>query len=89
MNLGDIVCSTAGRDAKRCFVVVGIPKEGYALISDGKLRKAEKPKLKKLKHLAFTGKTCLEIKEKLDLGEPVFNGSIREALKLNANKGEE
>ncbi len=89
-SLGDQVCSTAGRDAKKCFLVVGILDEQYVLISDGKLRKTDKPKKKKIKHLTSLGINHEEIKQKLTNKVPVTNKEIRSALnKINANKGEE
>lgn len=50
---GMIVRSRAGRDAGRWCVIVGL-EENYALLADGDLRKIEKPKRKKLMHLART-----------------------------------
>lgn len=51
---GQIVISKAGRDINRKFVILKIIDENYVLISDGKLRKIDKPKLKKNKHLQKT-----------------------------------
>lgn len=51
---GQVVISKAGRDKLRKFIIVDIINEDYVLICDGKLRKIEKPKLKKTKHLAKT-----------------------------------
>lgn len=45
------VCSKAGRDKGRFFAVLSIEAD-FAYIADGDLRKIEKPKRKKLKHLA-------------------------------------
>ena len=50
---GMIVRSRAGRDAGRWCVIVGL-EENFALIADGDLRSLEKPKRKKLMHLAPT-----------------------------------
>lgn len=55
---GMIVRSRAGRDADRWCVVIGL-EENFALIADGDLRPLEKPKRKKLMHLAPT-RTVLE-----------------------------
>ena len=55
---GMIVRSRAGRDAGRWCVIVGL-EENFALIADGDLRSLEKPKRKKLMHLAPT-RTVLE-----------------------------
>ena len=50
--LGHLVVSLAGRDKDIICAVVGVPDdEGYVLIADGKIRKVENPKKKKLKHL--------------------------------------
>ena len=50
--LGQLVVSLAGRDKGCVCAVVGNPDdEGYVLIADGRIRKVETPKKKKLKHL--------------------------------------
>ena len=87
-SLGDKVCSTAGRDAKKCFFVVGIIDEQYVLISDGKTHKVEKTKKKKIKHLVFQ-ESCEEVKQRLINNYALTNPLVREAIKINANKGEE
>ena len=43
---GQIVYSKAGRDQKRCFVVLKVEGE-YVYLADGDLRKVETPKKKK------------------------------------------
>ena len=48
-----VVCSKAGRDKGRFFAVLSL-EDDFAYIADGDLRKLEKPKRKKLKHLAPT-----------------------------------
>ena len=50
---GMIVRSRAGRDAGRWCVIVEL-EENFAAIADGDLRTLEKPKRKKLMHLART-----------------------------------
>ena len=52
LRLGQVVRSRAGRDKNRFFIVVMIRDEDYVYIADGDLRKIEKSKLKKIKHLA-------------------------------------
>ncbi len=90
MKLGAYVCATRGRDAKKCFLVVGIVDEAYVLISDGRSRKLEKPKRKKIKHLTLLGEGNGEITRKLMSEVPVTNNEIHKALnELNASKGEE
>ena len=50
--VGDVVKSTRGHDQNRLFIVVGIDKNGYLAIIDGRYREKTKPKLKNPKHLA-------------------------------------
>ncbi|MCL2095883.1 MAG: KOW domain-containing RNA-binding protein [Oscillospiraceae bacterium] len=50
LSAGDIVAATAGRDSGKVFIVVGIFDENHVLIADGKSRKADFPKKKKIKH---------------------------------------
>ena len=50
-EIGQVVTSTAGRDSGKRFVVIGYEGESYLFLADGKLRKAQKPKRKKRKHV--------------------------------------
>ena len=50
---GSIVRALAGRDKDGFFVVLGV-EGSYALIADGKRRRIQSPKRKKLIHLAPT-----------------------------------
>ena len=50
-KVGDIVESLYGHDQNRLFIVVGIDKNGYLAIIDGRYRGKTKPKLKNPKHL--------------------------------------
>ena len=50
---GSVVRARAGRDKDKFFVVLQTDGE-YALIADGKRRRVEHPKRKKLKHLSPT-----------------------------------
>ncbi len=60
---GSVVQSKAGRDKGRFFLVVEVEND-HALIADGDLRKLNKPKRKKLRHLGAT-KTMLTLQEPL------------------------
>lgn len=50
---GVVVKAVAGRDSGRYFIVVDY-EDNFVWISDGKTRKLESPKKKKIKHLHFT-----------------------------------
>lgn len=56
--LGQIVLSKAGKDRGSFYAIV-LEDNEFAFIADGRLRKVEKPKRKRKKHLSFT-KTVLE-----------------------------
>ena len=87
---GEAVCSTAGRDAKKCFLVVEVVDEQFVLIADGKLHKIEKPKKKKIKHLVSLGKISQETAQKLTNRQLITNGEIRRVMAtIKAKKGEE
>lgn len=55
IKVGTVVRSTAGHDKGGVFAVIGFTDGEIALIADGKRRKLEKPKKKKLKHLEPLG----------------------------------
>ena len=75
--VGKVVHSKAGRDMHRSFIVIGILNSEYVYISDGKLRKIEKPKKKKVKHLNFTGIVAEEIKDIILSEKEVTNSKIK------------
>ena len=79
IGLGSIVLAKAGRDKGDFFVVVASEGE-FAYICDGKTRKYDKPKKKKLKHLAVTHTVSALICEKLGAGDKVTNNEIRRAI---------
>ena len=73
---GKIVKSKAGHDKGQLFVISGVSdiENGYVFIADGKSRRIEKPKKKKLKHLIL-------LDESLEADEDFTNKKIREAIK--------
>ena len=79
ISISDIIVSTAGRDRGKLFYVIGT--EGvYALIANGKDRKLEHPKRKKLKHVRFVTRTDSRVALKLRTGEKVLNSEMRKEL---------
>ncbi len=77
--IGSVVRSIAGHDKGDYFIVLAL-EDDYAYIADGKLRKAQSPKKKKLKHVQKSGKIAVWLKEKLDNSETVENFELRKAL---------
>ena len=77
---GCVVRSKAGRDEGRMFVVLSLDGEEFAFIADGDLRKVEKPKRKRVKHLYVTEELISSLQSKLQTGEPVENYQVRASL---------
>ncbi|NLK87347.1 MAG: RNA-binding protein [Clostridiaceae bacterium] len=78
--VGRIVVSKAGRDAGRRFVVVKVIDDLYVEVADGDLRRVEKPKKKKIKHLDITDVTVEGVAEKLRSKGRITNAEVRKAL---------
>ncbi|MDP4092457.1 MAG: KOW domain-containing RNA-binding protein [Bacillota bacterium] len=78
---GQVVYSKAGRDAGKKFIVMDIVDKMFVMISDGDLRKVEKPKKKKIKHLEITEDIAGQISEKLKNKIRIGNIEVRNALK--------
>lgn len=81
--LGRVVRSTAGRDESKAFILMKVLDEQYVEISDGDLRKEEKPKKKKMKHLTLTNVVAEEIRDLLINNKKVSNATIRKFLQFN------
>ncbi|MHB1394259.1 MAG: RNA-binding protein [Clostridia bacterium] len=81
ISIGQIVISTAGRDKDDKFVVLCIIDDQYVYISDGGIRKLEKPKKKKIKHLKKLNYVAEELKDKLESKKKLSNSEIRKLLK--------
>ena len=50
-GVGRLVVSLAGRDKGSVLVIIGVCDDGTVLLSDGRRRRLERPKRKKLRHL--------------------------------------
>jgi ribosomal protein L14E/L6E/L27E len=81
ISIGQIVISTAGRDKDNKFVVLCIIDDQYVYISDGGIRKLEKPKKKKIKHLKKLNYVAEDLKDRLESKEKLSNSEIRKLLK--------
>ena len=81
LEIGQIIRSRSGRDKGKFMIIVGFYKDDYVYIADGSLRKSDKPKLKKIKHIAKTNVVSQEIAEVIDSGGSVANMIIIKELK--------
>lgn len=77
--VGQYVKSKAGRDKDRIFIILAIIDENYLQVADGDLRKAEKPKRKKIKHLAVMHAVSEEINQKAE-GKKITNLMLRKEI---------
>ncbi len=81
VEIGQVVISKAGRDKGRKFIILKIIDDKHVYISDGSLRKAEKPKKKKLMHLKSTNFISDTLREKIKSNESIGDFEIRNYLK--------
>lgn len=75
----NIVKSTAGRDAGKFFFVLETQGD-FLLLADGKTRRVECPKRKRLKHVELVGESHSLIAEKIRSGEKITNSELRKAI---------
>ena len=79
--LGQVVLSKAGKDSGSFYAVLK-EEEDFAYIADGRLRKIEKPKKKRIKHLAPTNTVlsteAFETNKKLRAALSKFNQTDEE-----------
>ena len=75
-DIGDIVIANAGRDAGRLFVIVGAIDENYVYIANGRSRRAETPKKKKIKHIALVKKAGDGFVDSLNLKNGKFTNAV-------------
>lgn len=82
---GRVVKSTAGRDKGKFFVIVSTIDDNHVFIADGHLRKIEKPKKKKLKHLVMTSMVYENFNERKQMAGNTFNAELEKYIASIAN----
>ena len=87
MNIteGLVVKSKAGRDKGDLFIVIRTEGE-FAYIANGNLRKVDRPKKKKLKHLEVTDYVSEFVQNRLKTLGKVTNQELRNALAEYLNR---
>ena len=88
LQVGQLVRSRAGRDQGRYFMVSALVDSEYVYLVDGQLRKMDKPKKKKRKHLESRKVYFSSLRQKLEGGQRVFDYEVRQALQA-AQQNEE
>lgn len=76
---GSIVRSIAGRDKGDMFIVLSRDGE-FVYLANGELRKVDRPKKKKLRHLQGTNSVSEFVRNRLDTVGKVTNSEVRKAL---------
>ena len=79
VSKSDIVISMAGRDKNLFFYVVDT-QDNYVFLANGKERKLENPKRKKLKHVRRVSRTETNVAAKILNGDKVLNSELRRDL---------
>jgi ribosomal protein L14E/L6E/L27E len=78
--IGQVVKSRAGRDKGRIFLVLDTIDHEHLLVVDGDLRKLDKPKKKKVKHLIIYNTVVDGLNYKLENKMKINNAYIRKLL---------
>ena len=73
IEIGSVVISKAGRDRGRRFLVVGVVDDDFVMVANGALRKMNRQKKKRRKHLKPTGRVATALRERLSQGKPAFS----------------
>lgn len=81
IQIGSIVFSKAGRDAGKFFLVTEIVDDSFVKLVDGKLRRLQKPKIKKIKHIKSTGDINERIREKLLNQSVIYDAEINSIIR--------
>ena len=79
ISKSDIVISLAGRDKDKLFYVMDT-EDNFVILADGKGRKLENPKRKKLKHVRRVSRTETRVAAKILNGDKVLNSELRRDL---------
>ena len=79
---GRIVCSKAGRDEGRLFLVLSVLDEDFVTVADGKLRTLDRPKKKRKKHLKPTATVVPAIRA----GQAVGDHELRQWISEEEGK---
>ena len=84
--IGSIVQSKAGRDQGRLFLVVGEVDDDFVLIANGELRRMDRLKKKRRKHLKPTGTVVQALVDRISNGEKVEDHELRAWLREEEEK---
>ena len=86
LEVGSIVVSKAGRDQGRLFLVIEEVDADFVRVANGALRKLDRLKKKRRKHLRPTGTVVTELRDRLANGRPVEDHELRAWLREEEEK---
>ena len=81
ISIGQLVTSNAGRDQTNIYLVVGIEKNKYLLLANGRERKFKNPKQKNIRHVNVLKPIAQGVAEKIQSGMKITDEEIRQAIK--------
>lgn len=77
IEIGSIVVSLAGRDEGRRFIVIQEVDDDFVMVANGRLRRMDRLKKKRRKHLKPTGEVVWQLRDRLADGRPVEDHELR------------
>lgn len=86
IEVGSVVVSKAGRDVGRLFLVVAEVDDDFVMVANGALRKMDRQKKKRRKHLKPTGAVVQALRDRLSQGKPVEDHELRTWLSEEEEK---
>ena len=84
--VGSVVISKAGRDQGRAFLVMEEVDADFVMIANGALRKLDRLKKKRRKHLKPTGRVVEALRDRLASGQSVQDHELRAWLSEEEEK---
>jgi len=80
LDVGQVVQSTMGRDKGKHFIVLEKVDDQHVIVVDGYLRRVERPKKKKIKHLLRLNLYSGEIHKSVIESKKISNAFVRKEL---------
>jgi len=89
LRRGQLVCSVAGRDRQKYYLIWNMDGEKFIEVVDGVKHPVIRPKKKSLKHVKISMVVATEIEEAILRGEIVRDSQIAAAIDQRQNELEE
>ena len=86
VEIGSVVISKAGRDQGRRFLVIAEVDADFVMVANGELRRMDRLKKKRRKHLKPTGRIVPELRDRLANGPAVQDHELRAWLSEEEEK---